>query len=119
MSLADTIAGALIGGTLEGAADDTPDGVFSDHENGDLFDEDTGRYFDTLTLEEGLPASLGIYYNGYFYIFKPISRYRSDSEKSASMMAPAELKEKREAMTKEVLAVAADLDKQGKDLASP
>lgn len=56
-------------------------------ENGDLYDEDTGEYLATIELTkeqnhptvgdaESIPASLSIFFNGYWYIYKIDSRYK-------------------------------------------
>lgn len=56
-------------------------------ENGDLYDEDTGEYLATLEIamdsqgvgkisDGSIPASLSIFFNGYWYIYKIDSRYK-------------------------------------------
>lgn len=46
--------------------------------DGDTYDEDTGRYLETLEIAEGLPAQISIFYQGYWYVFKPSSRYKHE-----------------------------------------
>lgn len=50
---------------------------------GDVWDEDSGEYLGTIDLtEEGkqvLPAQLSVWFEGYFYIFKPQSKYKDES----------------------------------------
>lgn len=54
-------------------------------ETGDVFDEDTGEFLGSIDLNiQGkpvLPAQIAIFYEGYFYIFKPQSKYKSEEEK--------------------------------------
>lgn len=62
-------------------------------ENGDLYDEDTGKFYATLdlkekepTLEEPLiietvPAKLVLFLNGFWYVYKMDSRYEEKEEK--------------------------------------
>lgn len=52
--------------------------------NGDAYDEDEGTYLGQLTNDVdtmcSLPAQISIFYEGYWYIFKPQSRYKEEKE---------------------------------------
>lgn len=60
--------------------------VIDTPETGDVFDEDTGEFLGTLNLDVEdavsikpvLPAQIALFYEGYFYIFKPQSKYKSE-----------------------------------------
>lgn len=69
---------------------ETP-GAVAQIENGDCYDEDTGIYLGQLTDTEtaaapalqtlnSLPAQISIFYEGYWYIFKPQSKYKEEKE---------------------------------------
>lgn len=55
---------------------------------GDTFDEDDGGYLGNLDLrdavdmkeKETLPAKISIYFDGYFYVFQPVTRYKAQGE---------------------------------------
>lgn len=54
-------------------------------ELGDTYDEDTGEYLGQLTTGAArilttLPVQISIFYEGYWYIFKPQSRYKEEKE---------------------------------------
>lgn len=87
-------------------------------EDGDTYDEDTGDFLGNLDLgivENTLPAQIGIFHNGYWYIFKPQERYKAAIDK-----APVETThEAKPAVTREMIDLAAELDRGGKDLTSP
>lgn len=63
---------------------------FGDVSNGDCYDEDTGEYLGQLEsgLIEGtvpmtgpdaaIPAQISMYFNGYYYVFKPTNRYKEE-----------------------------------------
>lgn len=55
--------------------------MITDHEQGDTYDEDTGKFLGSLDLQdpEGLPASIGVFYKNYWYVFKPDSRYKNEA----------------------------------------
>lgn len=58
------------------------------YNNGDCFDEDDGSYLGNLDLrdevemkeKDTLPAKISVYFDGYFYIFQPVSRYKAQGE---------------------------------------
>lgn len=78
-------------------------------EVGDSYDEDTGDFLGTLDLPDGLPAQIAIFKDNYWYIFKPSGRYKED------LIVPASIA----GLSKEVRDLAAELDKEGKDLSAP
>lgn len=57
-----------------------------DFDNGDVYDEDTGKYLATIDLKaegevvETLPARVSIFMHGYWYIFSPIIRYKHEEK---------------------------------------
>lgn len=49
------------------------------HDEGDVYDEDTGEFLGNLQLtDQTLPAQLAFYHQGFWYIFKPDSRYKHE-----------------------------------------
>lgn len=58
----------------------------SEFEQGDIYDEDEGRYLATVDLKgedkvETLPARLSVFMHGYWYIFTPVGRYKHEEKK--------------------------------------
>jgi hypothetical protein len=47
------------------------------HDEGDLYDEDSGEFLGNVApVDKSLPAQLSYFHAGYWYIFKPDSRYK-------------------------------------------
>lgn len=73
-------------------ADSTPEHEVATNEQGDCYDEDTGEYLGLLSntqIEAGqhlatLPAQISVFYEGYWYIFKPQSRYKEGETNATS-----------------------------------
>lgn len=73
-------------------------GTNSNLENGDLFDEDTGEHLATIDLKstakmieddsQTIPASLSLFFNGFWYVYKIDSRYEEEKEETSSEIAP-------------------------------
>lgn len=63
--------------------------------NGDIYDEDLGRYLATMELKvegdakESIPAKLSIYMDGYWYVYTPIARYKQEKEDAQSQTEKA------------------------------
>lgn len=68
-------------------------------ENGDLFDEDLGEHLATIDLftvrkdgtaenKESPPASLSLFFNGFWYVYKIDSRYKEEEEELPAAAAP-------------------------------
>lgn len=81
----DTLVGAVDLATEKG-----------DHEEGDCYDEDTGDFLGSLTIESiipgvdtGIPAQIAIFHKGYWYIFKPQSRYKEGEQDGAATQEKA------------------------------
>lgn len=51
------------------------------YEQGDTYDEDTGDFLGSLSIRESLPpAQIAVLVNGYWYVFKPDSRYKEEED---------------------------------------
>jgi hypothetical protein len=58
-------------------------------EDGDVHDGDTGDYYFTLEQTAGLPATLDILHQGYWYTYK-IEGRREDKPEEPDISVPAE-----------------------------
>lgn len=53
--------------------------------NGECYDEDSGDHIGEIDLKdingvETLPAQLSVFFNGYWYIFHAVSRYKEGEQ---------------------------------------
>lgn len=69
------------------------DAAPNDYSNGDCYDEDTGEYLGSFELnveekeedaKESLPVQISMFYDGYWYIYKPMERHKHKPETSSN-----------------------------------
>lgn len=63
-------------------------------EQGDTYDEESGKFLGSLELEDDLPpAQISVLVKGYWYVYKPDARYKVDPVTTATQDLKAEIRE--------------------------
>jgi hypothetical protein len=57
------------------------------YDEGDIYDDDTGEFLGNVaTQDKSLPAQLAVFHAGYWYVFKPIERYKQEKEEEKKIV---------------------------------